>query len=75
MPSGLPGFLSEAEQQTLHALAEFTRATAPEVWATDALGLVEEEEWRTTSNPNPNPNPNPSRSPSPCPSRDPNPKP
>eukprot|EP00964_Phaeocystis_antarctica_P061144 scaffold36497_cov67-Phaeocystis_antarctica.AAC.2 len=31
MPSGLPGFLSEAEQQTLHALAEFTRATAPEV--------------------------------------------
>ena len=44
----LPGFLSEAEQQTLHALAEFTRASAPEVWATDALGLVEEEEWRTT---------------------------
>jgi len=59
MPSGLPGFLSEAEQQTLHALAEFTRATAPEVWATDALGLVEEEEWRTTSNRNPDPSPKP----------------
>ena len=44
----LPGFLCEAEQQELHALAEYTRATAPEVWATDALGLVEEEEWRTT---------------------------
>ena len=44
----LPGFLSEAEQQAVHALAEYTRATAPEVWATDALGLVEEEEWRTT---------------------------
>ena len=55
----LPGFLSEAEQQTLHALAEFTRATAPEVWATDALGLVEEEVWRTTSNPNPDPSPKP----------------
>ena len=44
----LPGFLCEAEQQELHALAEYTRATAPEVWATDALGLVENEEWRTT---------------------------
>ena len=40
--------MSEAEQQAVHALAEYTRATAPEVWATDALGLVEEEEWRTT---------------------------
>ena len=44
----LPGFLSEVDQEALHALARLVREDRPEVWATDALGLVEEEEWRTT---------------------------
>ena len=47
----LPGFLSEAEQEELHALARSVREEAPHsasVWATDALELGEHEEWRTT---------------------------